>query len=71
LFDREFVKKGRFTKDLSRWLHDGFELRQRSDYAPKPTLNEEDAEVAMQHAVSFVNELKAEIERLVAELSDN
>jgi uncharacterized protein (UPF0332 family) len=32
LFDRDFVKKGLFTKDFSRWLHAAFDMRQRSDY---------------------------------------
>ena len=35
LFDRDFVKQGIFKKDCSRWLHDAFDLRQRSDYAPE------------------------------------
>jgi len=33
LFDRDFVKQGVFKKNYSRWLHDAFDLRQRSDYA--------------------------------------
>ena len=33
LFDRDFVKKGIFKKNFSRWLHDALDLRQRSDYA--------------------------------------
>jgi uncharacterized protein (UPF0332 family) len=32
LFDKEFVKAGMFDKDFSRWLHEAFDLRQRSDY---------------------------------------
>ena len=32
LFDKEFVKAGTFNKDFSRWLHEAFDLRQRSDY---------------------------------------
>lgn len=34
LFDKEFVKSGVFQKEFSRWLHDAFDLRQRSDYSP-------------------------------------
>lgn len=33
LFNKDFVKQGIFKKDYSRWLHDAFDLRQRSDYA--------------------------------------
>ena len=32
LFDLEYVKPGIFSKDLSKWLHEAFELRQRSDH---------------------------------------
>ncbi|MGO9120014.1 MAG: HEPN domain-containing protein [Desulfomonilaceae bacterium] len=32
LFDTEFVIKGIFSKELSRYFHQAFELRQESDY---------------------------------------
>jgi hypothetical protein len=38
LFDRDFVKKGLFSKDFSRWLHAAFDMRQRSDYAAGHTV---------------------------------
>jgi uncharacterized protein (UPF0332 family) len=31
LFDGQFVKTELFGKDFSRWLHEAFDLRQRSD----------------------------------------
>ncbi|MCP4399848.1 MAG: HEPN domain-containing protein, partial [bacterium] len=31
-FNREFVKTGLIDKEFSRWLHEAFDLRQRSDY---------------------------------------
>ena len=31
-FDREFIKKGVFDRELSAWLHEAFDLRQRADY---------------------------------------
>jgi uncharacterized protein (UPF0332 family) len=31
LFDKEFVKTGVCLKEFSRWLHEAFDLRQRSD----------------------------------------
>lgn len=37
LFDREFVKAGVFSKDLSRWLHEAFNLRQSADYGTRFT----------------------------------
>jgi uncharacterized protein (UPF0332 family) len=58
LFDKEFVKSGMFSKDFSRWLHDAFDLRQRSDYAVQFQVAMEEAENSLQHAVSFMRETK-------------
>ncbi len=61
LFDKEFVKTGVFSKEFSRWLHEAFDLRQRSDYSPQfhPTL--EDARGVLDQATSFVIEIKAKL----------
>jgi uncharacterized protein (UPF0332 family) len=58
LFDRDFVKKGIFKKNFSRWLHDAFDLRQRSDSAADYRATWDDAEKTLKNAVSFVNEVK-------------
>lgn len=58
LFDKEFVKQGVITKDFSRWLHDAFDLRQRSDYAAEFSISLEDAKEVMKHATIFVKEVK-------------
>jgi uncharacterized protein (UPF0332 family) len=58
LFDRDFVKQGIFKKDLSRWLHDAFDLRQRSDYAAEHHVSREEAEKTLKNADSFVDEVK-------------
>lgn len=44
LFDTEFVKKGTFSKQLSRDFHRAFELRQVSDYRTVKPLNRDQAE---------------------------
>ena len=59
LFDRDFVKQGVFEKNYSRWLHDAFDLRQRSDYAAEYQVPEEEAEKTLKNAESFVGEVKA------------
>ncbi|MBW1959826.1 MAG: HEPN domain-containing protein [Deltaproteobacteria bacterium] len=61
LFDKDYVKTGIFTRDFSRWLHDAFDLRQRSDYAAKYSLSREEAEETLQNAISFVKEVKAKL----------
>ena len=58
LFDRDFVKKGIFKKNFSRWLHDAFDLRQRSDYAAELIASSEDAELTLKNAETFVTEVK-------------
>ncbi len=58
LFDREFVKQGIFKKNFSRWLHDAFDLRQRSDYAADYLATRYDAKKTLTNAESFVTEVK-------------
>ena len=58
LFDRDFVKQGVFKKYYSRWLHDAFDIRQRSDYAAEYHATREDAETTLKNAESFVDEVK-------------
>ena len=68
LFDKEFVKEGLFTKEFSRWLHEAFDLRQRSDYAPSFDLSREQAERTLQNAVMFVKGVKEVLTRKTNEL---
>jgi uncharacterized protein (UPF0332 family) len=42
-------------KDYSRWLHDAFDLRQRSDYAAEYHASMEDVEITTKNAESFVD----------------
>ncbi len=59
LFDKEFVKRGIFAKDLSRWLHEAFDLRQISDYSAQSSISLEDAQLSFDHAKAFVEEVKS------------
>ena len=54
LFDTEFVLKGIFSKELSKDLHDIFNLRQVSDYQVIERVTSEDAETALERAEGFV-----------------
>ena len=64
LFDKEFVKPGTFSKDFSRWLHDAFDLRQRSDYVRDFKVTREEAEATLEHADAFVEEVKASLGKM-------
>lgn len=63
LFDRDFVKNGAFKKDFSRWLHDAFDLRQRSDYAAEYRVSMDEAEKTLKNAESFVKEVKKNLSK--------
>lgn len=55
LFDKEFIKKGTFPKELSRWLHAAFDLRQRSDYGADQSVSRSEAEKMLDNAKIFVD----------------
>jgi uncharacterized protein (UPF0332 family) len=58
LFDTELVLKGLFSKELSKDLHDIFNLRQVSDYQVIETVTSEDAETALKRAEGFVEAIR-------------
>jgi uncharacterized protein (UPF0332 family) len=58
LFDRDFVKEGLFPREFSKWLHDAFELRQRSDYPPLHQVSHDEAARTIENATSFVERAK-------------
>ena len=53
-FDREFVKKGVFSKELSHSFHLAFESRQANDYGEIFTVSEEEARQTLEEAREFV-----------------
>ena len=61
LFDRDFVKMGMFSKDFSHWLHQAFNLRQRSDYQELFTVPVEEAHTVLEHARLFAAGVKTHI----------
>jgi len=57
-FDKDFVKTGIFSKDLSRSLHMAFELRKNTDYGEILTVNEEEVLQTLDDARLFVETIK-------------
>jgi uncharacterized protein (UPF0332 family) len=55
LFDKEFVLKGIFPKELSKDLHKVFELRQISNYKTFEAISKEKAEEMLNKASNFLN----------------
>ena len=54
LFDKEFVMKGIFEKELSKDFHKAFELRQSTDYKIIKPISADKANQIWQKAVKFV-----------------
>ena len=54
LFDREFVKPGLLSRDLSRQLRLGFNLRQTHDYGEMVEIDRPTAEQSLANAREFV-----------------
>ncbi len=61
LFDREFVKTGIFSKELSRSLHRAFDERQAGDYGEMLMPDQELATNLLAQARVFVDEIKAQL----------
>jgi len=62
LFDREFVKAGVFSKDLSRWLHEAFNLRQSADYGTRFTPSSDAVRELVTNARTFVSGVEAHLD---------
>jgi len=65
LFDRDFVKPGVFSKELSQWLHHAFRQRLAADYAPLRTVSDDEAQQMFNEAQAFVARVR---EHLAQEL---
>ena len=61
-FDKEFVKSGIFSKELSKSLHLAFQRRQENDYGDVFLVNDEDARLALLEASSFVASIEKYLE---------
>ena len=58
LFDREFVKPGVFSKDLSQYLHRAFRRRLAADYAVSSTIQQAEAQQVFDEAKVFIARVK-------------
>ena len=63
LFDKEFVMRGIFEKELSKDFHKAFELRQSTDYKIIKPISADKANQIWQKAVKFVQALKLYLNR--------
>ncbi|HPS59420.1 MAG TPA: HEPN domain-containing protein [Spirochaetota bacterium] len=54
IFDKEYVKKGVFPREMSKWLHESFDLRQRADYTEMFTVSKERADELIRNSALFL-----------------
>jgi uncharacterized protein (UPF0332 family) len=57
LFDKLFIKSGKFPKTMSKAFHKAFDLRQISDYRELFELDQDQAEEVLQSARQFVESI--------------
>jgi uncharacterized protein (UPF0332 family) len=58
-FGRLFVKTGRLSAELHRYLIDAFEARQEGDYAPSPAITRQSAAEHVARAEAFLSAAEA------------
>jgi uncharacterized protein (UPF0332 family) len=63
LFDREFVRPGVFSRDLSQWLHRAFRQRLAADCAPLRTVSDDEAQQMFDEAQAFVARVREHLAR--------
>lgn len=58
MFDKEFVRTGKFDARHSKLLHKMFDARQESDYREMVVTHRQDAEKAVQAATEFLKRVR-------------
>jgi len=56
LFNQHIVKKGLFSKEISKFLPKAKDIREDADYGDFVEINEEDAQTQLNRAIKFVEE---------------
>ena len=67
LFDREFVKTGIFSMDMSKMLHRAFELRQKSDYMERVEITKQDVDEILPYTEEFIRRVEEHLNTLLSE----
>lgn len=67
LFDKEFVKTGVFSKELSAWLHGAFEQRMEVDYKTLTALTTDEVRVLFRQTEDFVRSVKNHVAAIMTD----
>jgi uncharacterized protein (UPF0332 family) len=63
LFDREFINRNIFPKEMSKALHHAFEMRQVGDYREMTKLSREQAQEVLNSAFAFVKSVEEKLSK--------
>jgi len=62
LFDRHFIKTGVLPKEMGKFLHTAFDVRQTGDYEDRPEISQAMAEQILEFAVKFVKSVEEKLQ---------
>jgi uncharacterized protein (UPF0332 family) len=63
MFDREFVKKNIFSKEMSAMLHRAFDMRLTGDYRELLEISKEQAAEILNSAIKFVKSIEEQLSK--------
>jgi len=62
LFDRHFIKTGILPKEMGKFLHTAFDIRQTGDYEDKSEISQEVSRQILEFAKKFVNSIEEKLQ---------
>ncbi len=63
LFDQYFIKPNLLPKEMGKFLHQAFDMRQTGDYEEETELTKEDAKETLEAAVKFVQTIEEKLSK--------
>lgn len=61
LFDKHFIKTGVLPKEMSKFIHTAFDMRQTADYEDKVEFSEAKAREILEFAIQFVKTIEEKL----------
>ena len=61
LFDQHFMKTNVLPKEMGKFLHQAFDMRQTGDYEEEAELTKEDAQRTLEAAVTFIETVEEKL----------
>ncbi len=62
LFDRHFIKTGVLPKEMGKFLHTAFDIRQTADYEDKAEISQEMSHQILEFAKEFVRSIEKKLQ---------